>query len=116
MKLLRIALPTLALLLSAAGCSHSRVIVVDLVNASAEPVANIEVSYPEASFGKSALAPGATFEYRIKPTATGPLKISYINSRGQAKKNSLLQLRKNDEGAITIRLTQESAAPESRLK
>ena len=97
------------LLPALAGCYRSRVAQVELVNESGQRVENVEVSYPEASFGKTLLAPGATFQYRIKTTDTGPLKISFTNASGEAKNYTLLSLRKNEEGAITIRITQDSA-------
>jgi hypothetical protein len=97
-----------------AGC-RSRVIQVTLINTSAQPLATIVVDYPGATFGVNQLAPGKTFRYKIKPQDAGPLKIQFTDASGHDHTYAGPSLHKNDEGAITIRLTQETATAEPRL-
>ena len=107
MKPLRVLL-TLALL-GAAGC-RSHVIKVSVVNSSSQPVSTIIVDYPDATFGVNSLAPGKTFPYVIKPMGTGPLKVQFTNALGANHSVTGPTLHKGDEGAIQIKLSQESAA------
>jgi hypothetical protein len=104
------------LCLALAACSHSRVIVVSLTNTSAQPITQIMVDYPEATFGRNLLKPGNSYQYRIKATDAGPLKVAFTNAAGKSKNFSLATLHKNDEGAIAINLTQEAAVPDIKLK
>ena len=101
-------------LLVVAGC-RSRVIQVTLVNASTQPLATIVVDYPGATFGVNHLAPGKTFLYRIKPQSAGPLKVQFTDANGRDHTFTGPSLQKNDEGSITVRLTQESASAEPVL-
>jgi hypothetical protein len=103
------------LCLALAACSHSRVIVVSLTNTSAQPLTEVMVDYPEATFGRNLLKPGDTYQYRIKATDSGPLKIAFTNAAGKSKNFSLATLHKNDEGTIEIKFTQEAAAADIKL-
>src|SRR6516162_2629655 len=73
-------LPAIALLalLLVTGC-RSRVIRVNVINTSAQPVSTVIVDYPDATFGVNMLAPGKTFQYVIKPTGTGPVKVQFTD-------------------------------------
>ena len=108
--------PVLVLLLASAmtGC-RSHVIKVNVVNTSTEKFSNIIIDYPGATFGISALAPGKTFEYAIKPNDTGPLNIQFANTRGINHSSSGPTVHKNDEGSIEIRLTQDAAISKTKL-
>src|SRR5215469_6718039 len=68
--------------LIASGCMHSHVIQVTVTNSSREKVSNIAIDYPEATFGINSLEPGKSFQYKIKPTANGTLKIEFLNAQG----------------------------------
>jgi len=103
------------LCLALAACSRSRVILVSLTNTSAQPLSNVMVDYPEATFGKNTLGPGEIYQYRIKATDSGPLKIAFTNAAGKSTTYSLGTLHKNDEGSIEIKLTQDAAVPDMRL-
>jgi hypothetical protein len=107
MKLLKILLATALLL--AAGC-RSRVIQVTLINTSAQPVSNIIVDYPGATFGKNQLAPGDVYHYVIKPVETGALKIQFTNAQGTNRRVSGPTVQKDQEGSIEIKLNQDSAS------
>lgn len=95
-----------------AGC-HARMVEVKLVNASAQPLSIIVVDYPSATFGVDKLDPGATYQYAIKPLATGPLKVQFTDAQGRNHTYTGPALHKNDEGQLTVTLTQDSAAAAS---
>lgn len=96
-------------LLGAAGC-RSHVIKVIVVNSSPQPVSTIIVDYPDATYGVNSLAPGQSFPYFIKPMGTGALKVQFVNAQGVSHSASGPTLHKGEEGAIQIRLSQDSAA------
>jgi hypothetical protein len=108
MKLHKVVV-VLVILVVAAGC-RSRVIRVQLINSSSQPVSTIIVDYPGATFGVNSLAPGRTFLYVIKPLETGPLKVQFTNARGVGHSYSGPTLHKNQEGTIEIKLTQDFAS------
>jgi hypothetical protein len=107
MKLLRIL--AVFAVLCAAGC-RSHVIRITLVNSSSETVSTIIVDYPDATFGVNSLPPGKSFPYVIKPVGTGPLKVQFTNAQGLSHTVNGPTLHKGDEGAIQIKLSQDSAA------
>jgi hypothetical protein len=74
------------------------------------------VDYPEATFGINLLLPGKSFHYKIKPTATGPVKIEFINGNGHDRMSTGPVLHKGDEGTMEIKLNQEAAVSEMKLK
>jgi hypothetical protein len=104
-------LPAIALLaiLLAAGC-RSRVIQVSVINTSAQPISTIIVDYPDATFGVNVLAPGKTFQYVIKPTGTGPVKVQFTDTAGANHAVTGPTVRKGAEGTMRIKLTQDSGA------
>jgi hypothetical protein len=107
---LGVVLPVVLLLvLFAVGC-RSHVIQVTLINTSTQPVSNIIVDYPGATFGKNTLAPGDAYHYVIKPLETGALKIQFTNAQGVNHSFSGPTLQKDQEGSIEIKLNQESAS------
>lgn len=114
MILVRTILASL-LLIALGGCTHSRVIQVTVTNTSNEKVSNIAIEYPEATFGINILDPGKTFQYKIKPTATGALKIEFLNSHAVDRVSAGPVVHKNDEGSIEIKLTQDGAVSEASL-
>src|SRR5947208_6288903 len=103
-------------LLLLAGCSHSRVIKVSVINNSPDKISNIIIDYPSATFGIPLLAPRKTFQYVIKPTENGVLKIEFTDAQGKTKKFSGPAVRKDDEGTMEIRLTQDAAVAEAKLQ
>lgn len=102
------------LLLAAAGC-RSRVIHVRLVNTSSQPIHTIIVDYPGATFGTDSLAPGATFNYVIKPIDNGALKIQFADAQGASHTFSGPMVQKGQEGDIEIKLNQDSISAEPVL-
>lgn len=97
------------------GCMHSHVIQVTVTNTSTEKVSNIVIDYPEATFGINSLEPGKSFQYKIKATATGSLKIAFLNSQAQDRLSTGPVLHKDDEGSIEIKVTQDGAVAEAKL-
>lgn len=106
----------LLLLFTISGCLRSRVIDVTVTNTSAENLSNIVIDYPEATFGINLLAPGKSFHYKIKPTDTGALRISFTDTRGHDHNSAGPVVHKGDEGSIEIKLTQEAATSQARIK
>jgi len=97
-----------------AGC-RSRVIEVTLINASPQPLSIIVVDYPGATFGVNQLAANATYRYAVKPQYAGSLKIQFSDAQGRNHTYAGPALHKNDEGSITVHLTQDAATAESNL-
>lgn len=97
------------------GC-RSRVVQITLINASPQPISTIVVDYPRATFGVNQLDPGKSFRYPIKPQDTGPLKIQFADAAGHNHTYTGPALHKNDEGAITIKLTQDAATAENNVE
>lgn len=109
MNLARIMLVFL-LWIALAGCGlQSRMIQVTVTNTSSERISTVVVDYPEATFGINSLEPGKSFEYKIKPTGTGALKIEFHNAHGVDRVSPGPVIHKNDEGSIEIKLTQDGA-------
>jgi len=114
MKVFRLTVFLIAFL-AASGCTHSHVIQVNITNTSNEKLSTIVIDYPEATFGINSLEPGKSFQYKIKPTGNGTLKISFRNAHGMSREAVGPVVNKNDEGSIDIKLTQDSAISESKL-
>ena len=110
----RMALVLVLLMLVAVGC-RSHVIQVTLINTSAQPVSNIIVDYPGATFGKNTLAPGDVYHYVIKPVESGALKIQFTNAQGATRSVSGPAVQKDQEGSIEIKLNQDSASANPSL-
>jgi multisubunit Na+/H+ antiporter MnhE subunit len=102
------AIFVLVLVFMLAGC-RSRVITVNLINTSTEPVKTIIVDYPTATFGRDKLAPGETFSYVIKPLEKGHLKIQFSDAQGNVHTFEGVSLHKNDEGWINVKFSQTFA-------
>lgn len=106
----------LLLLLAVAGCLRSHVIEVTVTNTGNDRVSNITIDYPEASFGINLLVPGKSFHYKIKPTDTGAIKITFINAQGHDRTSAGPVVHKGDEGTMEIKIEQERAVSELKLK
>lgn len=117
MKSYKPALPLIFLLfalLTATGC-RSRVIKVRLVNTSAQPLSIIEVAYPGGTFGKNSLAAGEGYSYNIKTLDDGTLKIQFTDALGGNHKADGPAVKKNQEGSIELKLTQDSVSAAANL-
>jgi hypothetical protein len=104
------------MLLLLAGCTHSRVIKVSIVNESDAKISNIIVDYPRGTFGVSSLSPSKSFPYVIKPTSDeGALKIQFLDAQGQPHQSTGPTVHRNDEGTIQIKLSQNAAQSEVHI-
>jgi len=104
----------LAATLALPGC-RSRVVRVNLINTSPQPLYTIVVDYPGATFGVNRLDPGKTYQYPIKPQETGVLKIQFADANGHTHNASGPELHQNDEGAVEVKLDQGKAVAKLRL-
>lgn len=104
------------LLIAFVGCTHSHVIQVTVTNTSAEKITTVVIDYPEATFGANSLDAGKSFQHKIKPTATGALKIEFVNSHGVDRVSTGPVVHKGDEGSIEVKLTQYGASITTKIK
>lgn len=90
------------LLLFIVGCTfQSNVINVTLKNQGHSEARNIEFRYPGGSFGVSSLAPGQSYEYKIKPFYNGGVEIEF--HYGEAKvRSTISRVEKNQAGDATV--------------
>lgn len=86
-----------------AGC-HSAFINAHIVNDTGGAVSEVEVDYPSASFGKDRMTAGATYDYRFKVLGSGPVKVEWLNGKGQQQTITAghLTLSEGDEGALDV--------------
>jgi hypothetical protein len=54
------------------------------INNQGPPIRQVEVDYPNASFGRDQIASGASITYPPKLTGTGPVKITYTDVSGKS--------------------------------
>jgi hypothetical protein len=92
-----------ASMLSATGCK-SFWVDARIENRSGEPIHELEVDYPSASFGTNTLAPGATMQYRFQIRGSGPLQVQYTTAGGKAARAQGLNLKEHQQGQVIIRL------------
>jgi hypothetical protein len=98
-------IPLFIVLFSLTGC-RSHVVKVNLINTSTDVVKTIIVDYPTATFGKDKLAPGETFSYAIKPLETGMMKVQFTDAQGAIHDYTGTALHKNDDGVLTVNISQ----------
>jgi hypothetical protein len=92
-----------ALLLAAVGCK-SFWVEADIENQTGQPIHELEVDYPTASFGTNALAPDASMHYRFKIRGNGPVQVVYTLGDGTTVHAQGLNLFEQQQGRLTIRL------------
>jgi hypothetical protein len=84
-----------------AAC-HSYHVETSVVNQTGGAVQLLEVDYPNASFGDNALAPGATYHYRIQLQGSGPLKVQFTASDGKQAQITGPTVYERQEGRLEI--------------
>lgn len=89
------------LLLALAAC-HSYHVDCAVENQTGAPIQLLEVDYPSASFGKDALAAGATYHYRFVILDEGPLKVQYTDAAGHLVKVNGPALHQHQQGRLRI--------------
>ena len=92
-----------ALALAASGCK-SYWIDADIDNQTGQPIHELEVDYPTASFGTNSLAPGAAMHYRFQTRGAGPVKVEYTFGDGKTTHAQGMALEEHQQGQLTIRL------------
>lgn len=90
-------------MLGCAGCK-SYWIDTRVENQSGQPIRELEVDYPTASFGTNSLAPGASMHYRFQVRGSGPVKVEYTSSSEKQVHAQGLTLAERQHGQLTIRL------------
>lgn len=100
---LRVAL---ACTLALASCKYWRGVwvVTTVENKTGQPVRQLEVDYPSASFGANSLAVGASMHYRFQVVGSGPVKVGYTTADGKASHAQGLALAEHQHGTLTVRL------------
>jgi hypothetical protein len=91
------------IILALTGCK-SNWIEADVQNLTLEPVHELEVAYPSASFGANTLAPGADYRYRFQVRDSGPVRVEFVLPDGKSVHAQGLNLNEQDQGQLTIRL------------
>ena len=92
-----------ALLLLTSGCK-SYWIDSTVDNQTGEPIRELEVDYPTASFGTNSLAPGAAMHYRFQVRGSGPVKVEYTDPAGKVIHAQGLALAEHQQGQLLIQL------------
>jgi hypothetical protein len=96
-----LAAAAMGTLIMAAGC-HSYHVETTVVNQTGEAVREVEVDYPNASFGEDSLAAGAEARYRIQLQGIGPLKVVYTSSNGHLNQIEGPVVAEHQEGSLQI--------------
>jgi hypothetical protein len=91
------------LLFSLCGC-RSDWVETTVENQTGQPIRQLEVDYPSASFGINSLAPGASMHYHFKIQGSGPVKVQYLNSNDKMINAQGLNLNEHQKGELTLRL------------
>ena len=94
-------------LLGSTGCRSygSYWIDADVENQTGEPIHELEVDYPSASFGINSLAPGGAMHYRFQIRGSGPIKVAYTFEDGKSVHSQGLNLTEREHGNLIIRLS-----------
>lgn len=93
----------LAAAVATSGCK-SYWVNASIENQTGQPIRELEVDYPTASFGTNTLAPGAAMHYRFQIRGSGPVKVEYTLPDGKTAHAQALTLTERQQGQLTIRL------------
>jgi hypothetical protein len=95
-----------ALVLPCVSCKDWRGewVVTTVENQTGQPVRQLEVDYPSASFGANSLAPGASMHYRLQILGSGPVKVDYTTGDGKSSHSQGLTLVEHQHGTLSVRL------------
>ena len=96
-----VAVPVLVTVLL--GCK-SYWIDVDVENHTGQPIRQLEVEYPTASFGINSVGPESAMHYRFQVRGTGPIRVSYLASDGETMHSDGPTLSEHQHGQLTIEL------------
>jgi hypothetical protein len=93
----------LPLVLALGGC-RSHLVQTTVVNDGTDPLQNIEVDYPSASFGISSLPPGGRFPYHFQVQGAGPLHLQYLDSTLHTHDATGPRLTEGQQGTLVIHI------------
>lgn len=96
------------------GCKSPYIAAV-VSNRTGNAVTLIEVDYPDASFGRDALASGANFPYRFKIIGSGPTKVSWTDAAHHDHTSTGPDLHEGQHGQLIITLTPTGATWNSSI-
>ena len=99
----------LAALLACVGCK-SYWVEANIENQTGQPIHELEVTYPTASFGTNTLAPGAAMHYRFQIRGSGPVQVQYTLGNGTSAHTQGLTLTEHQQGQLTVRLLPQGKA------
>lgn len=101
MKTLRVIPATFLPLLLLAGC-RSPMVNATVLNTGGRELRNIEVDYPNASFGLPTLAPGQQFHYKFQTEDPGKLSIKFEDAGGKSFSGTGPAVTANQQGTLGI--------------
>jgi hypothetical protein len=110
----RILITLATVLFALTGCK-SPYITATVANHTGAAVALIEVDYPSASFGRDALAAGATYSYRFKIIGSGPTKVLWTDAAHHNHTSAGPDLHERQQGQLDITLTPAGASWSTHL-
>lgn len=92
-----------------AGC-RSAYVQTTVLNSGSSELHNIEIDYPNASFGISNLAPGAKFQYRFQIQDAGWVKVKFFDNAKHRHFGKGPYLAEGQRGTLIITLTDSKVA------
>jgi len=87
---------------------RSRGVDVTIRNEGQTAIHNLEFDYPGAAFGAGAIAPGASFSYRIKPLSRGDIALSFEQTDGKTFTQKGPTVFPNQDGRLLIVVEQDA--------
>lgn len=72
-------------------------------------IRQLEVDYPNASFGQDRLASGATFQYQPKLIGSGPIKITFTDQAGKSHTATGPTVQENERKDLVIAIGQDES-------
>jgi hypothetical protein len=88
---------------------HSTGVDVTIRNNARVPMRNVELDYPGASFGTGSIGAGSSYSYRIKPTGSGQLVLSFDQENGKAFKEPGPKIDRGIDATLTIIVDQDAS-------
>ena len=95
------ALVLSGLVVTLAGC-HSAFVDATVSNHTAQPLTQVEVDYPSASFGTEQIEPNTDFHYRFKVQGSARLKVLWTDESKRDHTVNGPELKEGAEGGYTI--------------